>query len=121
MVFLTLCCLQLRQARNRYPNFSPDWFTKAIHFLDAAQSTAPAASRPTTAAAPGEAATTSQPTPPASEQADRLLKLAKLYMQVGKKDAARAKLNELLSRFPNEPASATARKLLVEIDAQQTP
>lgn len=94
----------------QYPKFDV-WLKRAIHFLDASQSATPgtpAASQPATggaAAASGSA-----------DAAARLLKLGKLYFDAGKKDLARAKLKEVLTKYPTDPAAATAKKLLDQLD-----
>jgi hypothetical protein len=102
--------IKVETGENRYPKFSGTWMKRAVAFLDAAQA-------PATAAGPGNS--TSQPAASSAndEEAARILKLGKLYMDAGRKDAARTKLNEVIHKYPATASAAAAKKLLTQLDA----
>jgi hypothetical protein len=100
-----------------YPNLKPEWFEQtALPFLDKVSATQvikppviarDAATHPTTerAAAPAN----NEPEP------QHLLKVAKLYIDNGQLNFARPKLETIIRKYPNDPAAATARKLLDQL------
>jgi TolA-binding protein len=51
----------------------------------------------------------------AHEQASRLLKVARLYIEAKQYDSARSKLNELIKKYPQDADAATARDLLGQL------
>ena len=93
----------------QYPKFAA-WLKQAIRFLDTSQNATAGAPAASQAAAGGATATGT------SDAATRLLKLGKLYFDAGKKDLARAKLKELIAKYPTDPAAAMAKKLLAQLD-----
>lgn len=87
-----------------------DWFEKAVAFLD--DRTAPAPPAATTAPA-AAAEPPAQDPAAANEAADKLLRLARLHLANGRPADAEAKLRAILASYPQTPAAAEARKLLV--------
>lgn len=110
--------IDVAKGENQYPNFATDWFKRAIRFLDSVQGPAAGTSAAGGAPATQGAAPAGSADGSTSDQAARLLKLGKLYMDAGRKDAARAKLKELIAKYPDDPAAATAKKLLSQMDSQ---
>jgi TolA-binding protein len=51
----------------------------------------------------------------AHEQATRLLKVARLYIDAKEYNSARSKLNELIKKYPQDADAATARDLLGQL------
>jgi hypothetical protein len=121
-----------------------EWFEKGIVALDASRDEVVKAaqelksSKPqagTSAKAPPLAASRSAPaptapapkppvqgaTPPAAEvdeEADKLMRLARLYLDNRMYKKAREKLNEIVKNHPTSPPAAEAKKLLAEIGAK---
>ena len=85
--------------------------------------TAPSGAAPK--ATPAPAASRGAPTPAPAADADspnddpqRLMRLAKLYVDNRMYKKAREKLNEIVKNHPTSPAAAEAKKLLAEIGAK---
>jgi hypothetical protein len=92
-----------------YPNFKLEWFQQqALPFLDAASADQPKFTAPPTAAQP--------PAAPAPSPADHLISMAKLYINNNRPDMARAKLQQVLDLYPNDPLVATARQMMQQLD-----
>jgi hypothetical protein len=97
-----------------YPNMKADWFeNNAIPFLDSATSNIKPP-RPATAQPVAPSAAATKPAPDQSE-AQHLLSLAKLEISNNLPDLARPKLQEILAKYPNDPAAAQAKDLLDKI------
>jgi hypothetical protein len=81
-----------------------DWFRQTLQQLESVESH-PVTTHPSPAAPPPD-----EPT--------RLLHLAQAYMSAGATDRAREKLNLLIQKYPDDPAAATARELLSQLNGQ---
>lgn len=86
-----------------YPNLTAGWFEKTMELLDA----------PTEAPAPASAPVPA--TRPSLSEAQRMLNLSKSYISAGNYPGARSRLQELVNRFPDDPAAKEARQLLEQI------
>ena len=110
-----------------------EWFEKGIVALDEPREALANASRATPAASrsPRAAPTTppgtpakqgpaSSPAPPAAadEEADKLMRLARLYIDNRMYRKAREKLNEIVKDHPSSAPAVEAKKLLAEIGAK---
>jgi hypothetical protein len=109
-----------------------DWFEKAIAALDEPLPKIQAARAATRAAATQQAArrapakpTTTAATAPAraeaenpARDADRLLNLARSYIAAGSYAPARARLEKIISSYPNTTQAQDAKKLLREIESK---
>ena len=91
----------------------PEWFEKGLEFLD---------ERPVETVQKVILGPATQPAPSASAKApdkdtpaDKLLRLAKLYLSNHRPDDARKKLRQIISDYPATPAAAEARTLLAKI------
>jgi TolA-binding protein len=101
-----------------YPNFTTEWFEPIIEFIEKnppPKGTVAATRTSEPAVAP--AAATSAPAAPAAPTAaanepQKLLNLAKNYINAKSYPAARARLNTIIEKYPNDPAAAEARRLL---------
>jgi len=92
-----------------YPWFKAQWFEeKALPFLDGASRTAIVPIR-------HESKVVAAPPPSPAQQ---LLTMAQLYMNGGDNDAAKTKLQEIISNYPNDPAAAKARAMLQQLNGQ---
>ena len=78
-----------------YPNLKAEWFQNMLDMLESV-SLAPSKSS-TRPVDPGVAAAT-------------LLNLAKAYLDAGKPDMARQKLDQLIRKYPNDPSADKARR-----------
>jgi hypothetical protein len=102
-----------------------EWFEKGIVALDTgfgaeeAEKASPEKAAPakTRVIAKRPAASAKEPPPPsdAADEAARLLRSAKPYIESGLYEQARERLEKVVSTYPNSPSAAEARKLLVEI------
>ena len=123
--------------QSRYPNIQPEFLNSAMEFLDmgkhvvvsASPTTAPVASAPPVSptvsptATPAPVTTVPAQTQPAAvvpvnrdhEQAVRLLKVAKLYVDAKRHELAREKLRELLKKYPNDPAAVAAKAMMAKL------
>ena len=109
-----------------YPNLKPEWFEqKVLPFLDKSALSAPEA-HAVAASTPlkGAAAPASNPAGPATPagpagnpEAERLLRMARLYVQNGQPNLARPKLEAILSAYPKDPSAAVAKQLLDQLPA----
>jgi hypothetical protein len=102
-----------------YPNLKPEWFEQtALPFLDkvsATQVLKPLAMAPEATTHP----TTARTAAPSNEsEPQHLLKVAKLYLDNGQLNFARPKLEAIIRKYPNDPAAATAKKLLDQLPAE---
>jgi hypothetical protein len=103
--------------QDRWIDWKSGWFEQAIEFLD--ESAAGPASQPTasdkvrtgTAKTPASAADT-------AAKVAGALELAQNYISLGKYDLARARLNQIITRYPNTPSAAKAKQLLKDIDGK---
>jgi FimV-like protein len=84
---------------------NPDWFKARIEQLELVKSQPP-----------GAAAAGVQPTAP--DEPARLLHLAQAYIASGLTDKAKEKLNELIEKYPSDPAAAKAKDLLAQLSNQ---
>lgn len=71
--------------------------------------------------APTDSSTASTTSPSAGSDAQHLLSMAKLYIDNGKTDLARTKLQSILARYPNDPAAVPAKKLLDSLPPPASP
>ncbi|MDP9174066.1 MAG: hypothetical protein M3O30_09405 [Planctomycetota bacterium] len=129
-----------------YPNFQVAWFKKSIEYLDSIVLTAgkpvPAAAAPqpikkpdqpeapAVPATPAPADASSAPpasapppadqpaTKPALDEPQRLLKLAQAYIDSQRPDLAKEKLQEILDKYPDDPAAEQAKTLMTQINQQ---
>jgi hypothetical protein len=85
----------------------PDWFTKTLKQLESVKPWHP----PTAHLA-------SEPSAPMPDEPIRLLKIAQAYISAGATDLARAKLNDIVQKYPDDPAAQKARDLLTQIQGQ---
>jgi hypothetical protein len=105
-----------------------EWFEKGIVALDAplnevAKGEAPGEEKKPEEKAPVAAAATTKKASPApapapqaeGDEADKLMRLARLYVDNRLYKKAREKLNELIKDYPTSPHVAEAKKLLKEI------
>jgi hypothetical protein len=83
----------------------PDWFRRTLEQLQAVKSRPPVAAQSTTA-------------PSTPDEAARLLHLAQAFIASGNTDLAKDKLNQLIEKYPNDPAAAEARKVLSQLNGQ---
>jgi hypothetical protein len=109
-----------------YPNLKPEWFEQnVLPFLDKTALSAPEAhavvapAPPKVAAAPATnpAGAPSPAGPAGNPEAERLLRLAKLYVQNGQPNLARPKLETILSAYPKDPSAVVAKQLLDQLPA----
>lgn len=92
----------------QFPDYKGQWLSDAIVWMDAMVGS----SKPAAGGAGDAAAAPSAPADAASEEAARLLKLAKVYIQANRTKVAREKLNEIIEKYPNDPSAVKARELL---------
>jgi hypothetical protein len=107
-----------------------EWFEKGIVTLDEprdaiAKAAQPAGREATQAAAPVKSLKQATPAPGAAapgaaapvvdEEADKLMRLARLYINNRLYNKAREKLNEIVKNHPSSPPAVEAKKLLNEI------
>ncbi|MDB5331255.1 MAG: hypothetical protein JWP03_2406 [Phycisphaerales bacterium] len=90
-----------------------DWFEKGLAFLDE-RPAAVAASQPADRVIPVAGA----PNDSNAEAADKLLRMAKLYVKNNRADQAKAQLEKLIDTYPNSPVTIEAKKLLAELGKQ---
>lgn len=106
-----------------YPNFSTEWFEPIAEFIEknpppkgVIAAGAAAATRPAEPSAAAAATAPATPAPvAAANEPQKLLSLAKNYINAKSYPAARARLNTILEKYPTDPAAAEARKLLQTI------
>jgi hypothetical protein len=117
-----------------FPDLKPEWFEGTVlPFLDKAAASAaemrPIAESPavtstvgTSPAATGPSPSTTGPAvaavpdaPAGNPNAERLLRMAKLYIQNGQTNLARTKLESILSAYPKDPSAVVAKKLLADL------
>lgn len=110
-----------------YPHLMTPWFEQnALPFIERVTMKAPAAhptSAPAHDASPASASADSPAAAPAaapsaaahSAEADRLLRLAKLYLKNGQSAAAKKKLDEILEVYANDPAASEAKELEAQL------
>jgi len=115
-----------------YPNYAAGWFTvPVLPFLDknnnaeshavskphaaAGAPSSAAAARASGAAAPAASAAASS----SSADAQHLLSMAQLYLSNGSTELARAKLEDVIAKYPKDPAAGTAKKLLDALPPKQ--
>ena len=99
------------------PNLTTNWLTdEALPFLDknatAIAMQAASSGGASTAPSPGGGVAAA---PEAPSKAQSLLSVAKLLLANNQADLARAKLQEIVKNYPNDPAAPEARKLLDQI------
>jgi FimV-like protein len=80
----------------------PEWFRQTLVQLHSVKSTPALAHGAAT-----KAATADEP--------QRLLNLAQAYISSGAKELARTKLNQIVEKYPNDPAAKKARQLIDEL------
>jgi FimV-like protein len=104
--------------QSHYATYSGDWLKRCIAFLDESQKQASgekpvvvATSAPATRPAEAQQAEAKQ----TDSEPDRLIRLAKMYLQAGEPDSATDKLNEVIQNYPNDPDADTARQMLAQI------
>jgi FimV-like protein len=83
----------------------PEWFRQTLQQLHSVKSNATVAH-----AAATKPSTINEP--------ERLLNLAQAYISSGAKDMARTKLNQIIEKYPNDPAAKKAQALLDELDSK---
>jgi hypothetical protein len=110
--FANSALLETTVANVTYPKLDADFFGKLLDSLEAT---------PNVIAAPPPPA--SQPIasePPKANETDasRMLNLAKSLAEAHQPDAARAKLKDLLAKFPDDPAAVEAKSLLADLEKQ---
>jgi TolA-binding protein len=103
-------------------NYAAEWFQQGVEFLDSGISKpgVVATTQPAEGAAPaGDSATrpAAAPDDPAA-QAAKALSLARNYIVLRRYDTARAKLQKIISAYPNTPAAREAQTLLNQIKDQ---
>src|SRR6185437_614352 len=108
-----------------YPHIHHEFLRPAIQFLDSRHHpevplapehpSTPAPATPTPAVAPKTPAPVASPEDLAHAQAERLLKLGKLYIDAKQFGLARTKLGELIKKYPQDADAATARQLLTQL------
>ena len=112
-----------------FPNFKADWFEQeALPFFDAtaaeiaAARTAPKVVRPPAAApetADNNATNNAAASPPSQAAgptaAQHLLSMAKLFINNGQPDLARARLHEILDKYSSDPVAAQAKQMLDQL------
>ncbi|MGD0464834.1 MAG: hypothetical protein ABSB74_20305 [Tepidisphaeraceae bacterium] len=86
-----------------YPNLKPQWFEKMLDMLEPIS------------LAEAKAATRASST---TNAAQSLLNLAQAYINAGKVDIARQKLETLLQEYPSDPAADKAKALLQQLQGQ---
>jgi len=93
----------------------PDWFEQGIDFLDQrpAERSEKVILGPVTQ--PSGASRDSGKSAPADAPADKLLRIAKLYLSNHRPEDARAKLNQIIQDYPGTTAAAEATTLLKEM------
>ncbi|HEY7087154.1 MAG TPA: hypothetical protein VH518_03635 [Tepidisphaeraceae bacterium] len=88
-----------------YPSIQTGWFEKTMQFLDAPDQ-AVASTHPT------------ETTRPAISEPQRMLNLAKTYLGMKNYPVARTKLQDVIRKFPDDPAAAEAKQLLEQISGK---
>lgn len=96
-----------------------DWFEKGIEYLDdRSEESVRVTARvimPTTQSSPAA----SQPAPSAGQDpAERLLRIAKLYVANHRPEDAKLKLRDLIQRYPQSRVCDEGRKLLARLESQ---
>ena len=81
-----------------YPGLKPDWFGKMLDMLESVSMAKPKIS-----------------IQPSGPSAASMLELAKAYLSAGKSDLAKEKLRLLIQKYPADPATESAKKLLAQI------
>jgi hypothetical protein len=84
----------------------PPWFAQVLEKLDSVH------------ASPVRLSTGTPATQPSPDQPQRLLSLAQSYIASGRPDLARAKLNQIIEKYPDSDAAQKAKELLDQISSQ---
>jgi FimV-like protein len=80
----------------------PDWFRQTLQQLESVKAEPPS----------------THPSEAAADEPTRILNLAQAYISSGAPQMARKKLNQLIEKYPNDPAAGKARQLLDQLGGQ---
>jgi hypothetical protein len=98
----------------------PEWFEKGVAAMEDNTSPPPAAAPPKAVAETSKPAANSPSAPKSSptDEADKLLRNAKVYIDNQLYKDARDRLNNLISKYPDSPAAKEAKDLLTKIEKE---
>ncbi len=100
---------------NRYIDWKSDWFEQGVQFLDEAGTKSAKSPTAITGAAKTESPKPAAATDDSAAKASAALDMARNYVALGKYDATRTRLNEIIADYPNTPAAKQAKQVLAEI------
>jgi hypothetical protein len=86
--------------------FQPEWFEQVIRQLESVHASSTKSP---------DAVSSTQPSP---DEPQRLLGLAQAFINSGRPDLAKRKLDLLISKYPDSPAAEQARQLLSQMNGQ---
>jgi hypothetical protein len=113
--FKHVLSLEVDKEPYHYPNFTTDWFEKIIEFIETSQK-ATVVAEPATpslpATPPTSRAAVGAPPPAPANEPQKLLNLAKTYIAAKSYGPARARLQAIIDKYPNDPAAAEAKTLI---------
>jgi hypothetical protein len=120
-----------------FPDYASDWFEQGIQYRDAplaelaavpadppagkmskAADAAPATASVPPAVQPPPGPFSQPPADDAAAKAAKTLSLAKSYITAERYDAARTRLQNIVSTYPNTPAAQEAKDLLKQIEGK---
>jgi hypothetical protein len=99
----------------KYIDWKGDWFEQGVQFLDEAGRKS---ARPSAGSIDAAKSDSPKPTPASGGDAAKAataLDMARNYAAIGKYDAARTRLNQIITDYPGTPAAKQARQVLIDI------